>query len=120
MLISIIKYLISLGLILIALAIGMAVQHYLALSIPGSIIGMLVLFIAMVSGLIPAEMVRPTANLFIRYMILMFIPISVGLIDHYELLVNNAFSILASTIGGSAIVLIILALMLEKILVRKK
>ncbi len=120
MITTIIKYLISSGLILIALAIGTAAQHYLALSIPGSIIGMLVLFIAMVSGLIPAEAVKPTANILIRYMILMFIPISVGLIDHYELLFNNALSILASTIGGSVLVLIIVALMLEKILVTKK
>ncbi len=120
MITNIIRYSVSLGLILVALAIGIAVQHYLDLPIPGSIIGMLVLFIAMASGLIPAEAVKPTANLFIRYMILMFIPISVGLIEHYELLINNAVSILASTIGGSAIVMIILALMLEKILVDKK
>lgn len=114
------KYITSLGLILIALSLGNAIQYYLSLSVPGSIIGMLLLFTAMVSGVISPEWVKPSANIFIRYMILLFIPISAGLVDHYELLISNAFPILISAVGGTAIMLVFLALMLEKILVDKK
>lgn len=117
---ALVRYLVSLMLILVALAIGIWLQKSLSLAIPGSIIGMLVLFFAMASGVISSEWVKPSANLFIRYMILMFIPISVGLIEHYPLLLQNAFPILASTIGGTAIVLVVLGLMLEKILVNKR
>lgn len=115
-----IKYIISLGLIALALALGTAIQHGLAIAIPGSIIGMLILFAAMVSGLVSPEWVKPSANIFIRYMILLFIPISAGLIDHYQLLMDNALPIIASAVGGTAIMLVFLAVMLEKILVPKK
>lgn len=120
MILTILKYIVSLALILLALAIGTAIQHWLAISIPGSIIGMLLLFTGMVTGLIPSEWVKPSANVFIRYMILLFIPISAGLIDHYQLLMDNAFPIIASAVGGTAIMTVFLAVMLEKILVTKK
>lgn len=115
-----IRYITSLGLITLALTLGTAIQHGLGISIPGSIIGMLILFSAMVSGLVSPEWVKPSANIFIRYMILLFIPISAGLIDHYQLLMDNAFPIIASAVGGTAIMLVFLAMMLEKILVPKK
>lgn len=120
MIITLLIHLRSLTMILLALAIGLTTQHALDLPIPGSIIGMLVLFASMVSGIVPASWVKPVASLFIRYMILLFIPISTGLMDHYPLLLANAFPILASTIGGTAIVLVLLALMLERLLAGRK
>ncbi len=81
---------------------------------------MLALFGLMASGLVPVEWVRPGANLFIRYMILLFVPISVGLMQHFDLLAANALSILASAIGGTAIVLVILAFALDRFLKEEK
>jgi holin-like protein len=77
---------------------------------------MLLLFILMISGLAPVEWVKPVAQLFIRYMVLLFVPISVGLIQYGELLSQNAVQILAGTVGGTVIVLVVLAKMLEHIL----
>ena len=115
----ILKYLVSCGLIMGSLAVGIAIQQYLHLSIPGSIIGMLILFSLMISGLVPVEWVKPTSQLFIRYMVLLFVPISVGLVQYGDLLSKNAIQILAGTVGGTVIVLVILAKMLEWILVGK-
>jgi holin-like protein len=114
------KYLLSLCLILLSLALGIFIQQLFGLFIPGSIIGMLLLFAAMSFGIISPEWVKPTANLFIRYMIVLFIPISVGLMEHTELLAANALQILASTIGGSLVMIVCLSLLLERILVGKK
>ncbi|MCG3763162.1 hypothetical protein EXA21_09730, partial [Vibrio cincinnatiensis] len=83
------QYLVSMGLIFLCLWAGITIQHWLGIAIPGSIIGLLFLFTLLASGLVPIEWVRPSAHLFIRYMILLFVPISVGLMVHFDMLLNN-------------------------------
>jgi len=110
------KYFVSMAMIFLCLLAGNNLQTWLDISIPGSIIGMLILFGLLASGLLPVQWVKPGANLFIRYMVLLFIPISVGLMVHFDMLINNIWPILASAIGGTTIVLIALALPLDRIL----
>ncbi|KFK58478.1 membrane protein, partial [Vibrio vulnificus] len=81
-----------------------------------SVIGMLVLFVSMAIGLVKVEWVKPGASLLIRYMILLFVPISVGLMEHFDMLIANALPIIASAIGGSLIVLVSLGWLLQRIL----
>lgn len=81
---TLLKYVVSMGLIFLCLMAGMNLQNLLDISIPGSIIGMLILFALLASGLVPVEWVRPSATLFIRYMVLLFVPISVGLMEHFD------------------------------------
>ena len=118
-LIDIIYCLISFVLIIGSLTAGNVIQQFLDTSIPGSIFGMLLLFTAMASGLLPSKWVKPGANLIIRFMVLLFVPISVGLIEHIDMLINNALPILASAVGGSLIVLVSLALFLDRLLTRR-
>ncbi|EGU36457.1 hypothetical protein VII00023_04922 [Vibrio ichthyoenteri ATCC 700023] len=110
------KYAVSMGLIFLCLLAGINIQQLVSTSIPGSIIGMLILFALMASGLVPSDWVKPSANLFIRYMILLFVPISVGLMEHFDTLINNALPILASAVGGTLIVLVTLGLFLDRLL----
>ncbi len=77
---------------------------------------MLVLFVSMAIGLVKVEWVKPGASLLIRYMILLFVPISVGLMEHFDMLISNALPIIASAIGGSLIVLVSLGWLLQRIL----
>ncbi len=77
---------------------------------------MLVLFVSMAIGLVKVEWVKPGASLLIRYMILLFVPISVGLMKHFDMLIANALPIIASAIGGSLIVLVSLGWLLQRIL----
>lgn len=77
---------------------------------------MLVLFVSMAIGLVKVEWVKPGASLLIRYMILLFVPISVGLMEHFDMLIANALPIIASAIGGSLIVLVSLGWLLQHIL----
>ena len=113
---TVLKYVVSMGLIFVCLFIAKGVQSLLGTSIPSSIIGMLILFALLSSKTIPSEWVRPSATLFIRYMILLFVPVSVGLMEHFDVLYANAIPVLASVIGGSLIVLITLGLMLDRML----
>lgn len=113
---TLLQFAVSIGLIFLCLLAGINIQHLLETSIPGSIIGMLILFSLLASGLVPSDWVKPGATMFIRYMVLLFVPISVGLMEHFDMLLANALPILASAIGGTLVVLVLLGLMLDRIL----
>ncbi|MDW6004242.1 CidA/LrgA family protein [Vibrio mangrovi] len=116
MIISLLKYVVSFGAIFTSLWLGTLLQVWLHLSIPGSVLGMLILFIALSSGLLPVTWVKPGASLFIRYMVFLFVPISVGLMVHFDTLVRNALPIFASAVGGTIIVLVGMGLLLDRML----
>ncbi|EDP60177.1 CidA/LrgA family protein [Vibrio sp. AND4] len=118
-LLQLVHLLVSLVLIMGALGIGNTIQNFTGISVPGSVIGMLVLFLSMILGLVKVEWVKPGATLFIRYMILLFVPISVGLMQHFDMLMANALPIVASAVGGSLIVLVSLAWFLDYLLKEK-
>jgi hypothetical protein len=50
----------------------------LPITIPGSIIGMLILFVLLALQVLPAKWVNPGCYVLIRYMALLFVPIGVG------------------------------------------
>lgn len=114
------QYLVSMGLIFLCLWAGVSLQHWLGIAIPGSIFGLLILFALLASGIVPVDWVRPSAHLFIRYMILLFVPISVGLMVHFNMLATNLWPIIASAIGGTTLVLISVGYVLDRFLKRGK
>ncbi|PFG56039.1 holin-like protein [Vibrio sp. ES.051] len=116
---QLIQLLISFFLIMGALGIGITIQKFTGVSVPASVIGMLILFFSMTLGVVKVDWVKPGATLFIRYMILLFVPISVGLMQHFDILLANALPIIASAVGGSLIVLVSLAWLLDYLLKEK-
>lgn len=114
------QYCVSMALIFLCLLAGIQLQTWLGIAIPSSIIGLLILFGLMASGLVPAEWVKPSATFLIRYMILLFVPVSVGLMVHFDTLFTNIAPILASAIGGTLIVMVSLGLMLDRMLKKGK
>ncbi|MEZ9710954.1 CidA/LrgA family protein [Vibrio breoganii] len=113
-------YLLSAGLIALSLVMGNWLQDFFALSVPGSVIGLLILFLGLVSGVVKPHWVQPSASLLIKYMILLFIPISAGLMNHYHMLLDNALAIVVSTVLGSLFILVVLSLALDKLLKEDK
>ncbi|QXO18912.1 MULTISPECIES: CidA/LrgA family protein [Vibrio] len=117
---TIAQYIVSFLLIFLCLLAGTNLQSWLEVSIPGSIIGMLILFGLLASGLVPVAWVKPGANIFIRYMVLLFVPVSVGLMVHLDMLAANIWIILASAIGGTTLVIVTLGFILDRLLKKGK
>ncbi|MDQ0201400.1 CidA/LrgA family protein [Neobacillus ginsengisoli] len=68
--------------ILFVYLIGNQIVTWLKLPIPGSIVGMALLFIALVSGVCKLKWVEKVAQLHIKHITLLFIPFAVG-VWHY-------------------------------------
>ena len=69
---------------------------------------MLLLFVLLCLGVVKAETVRPAAKFLLGTMALFFIPFGVGLIDSYEVIMDNivaiAIAAVVSTFGVIATV----------------
>lgn len=93
--------------IYLCLYAGMGISYLLPLTIPGSIIGMLILFALLASQILPVTWVAPGCQLMIRYMALLFVPISVGVMDQADLLMSQFGPIVVSCVISTLLVLLI-------------
>ncbi|WP_297198237.1 CidA/LrgA family protein [uncultured Pluralibacter sp.] len=80
------RYLRAFVLIYACLYAGIFISSLLPIAIPGSIIGMLILFVLLALQILPAAWLNPGCNLLIRYMVLLFVPIGVGVMQYFDLL----------------------------------
>ena len=96
------KYLRQLLIILIFSFIGEILHSLIPIQVPASIYGLVLLFIALLTGIIHLPQVKETAKYLIEIMPLMFIPAGVGLLESWgnlkSILVPVLLLLVASTI----------------------
>ena len=95
--------------IFICLLTGEFISLYLPIPLPGNIIGMVLLFIGLVSGIINLKSVDTAGDLLLDNLVLLFIPIGVGIIQFTDLLLQEIFSIIIVGIGGFLLLFIIMS-----------
>ena len=69
----------SLLILYIMLYLGNLIAHFVPVGVPGSIWGLLVLFIGLTTQTIRLEWIYFGASLLIRFMAILFVPVSVGM-----------------------------------------
>lgn len=93
--------------ILLFTFLGELLRGVLPFPVPASIYGLLLLFVALLSGVLKLEAVRETGKFLIEIMPLMFIPAGAGLIDAWPslkpLLVPVAIIMAVSTVAVMAV-----------------
>lgn len=75
------------------LFLGEICAKFIPISIPPSILGLLILFLCLVLRIVQIRWVFSSANLLVRYMAVLFVPVSVGVMQYTDLLLEQ-FSIL--------------------------
>lgn len=88
---------------------GQFIATLLPITIPGSIIGMLLLFLLLSLQILPAQWVKPGCHIFIRYMALLFVPIGVGVMQYFDLLRTQFGPIVVSCTISTIIVLVVVS-----------
>ncbi|UJR54090.1 CidA/LrgA family protein [Dickeya zeae] len=101
------QYLRAFALIYLCLLIGNAISALLPITIPGSILGMLVLFALLASQILPSRWVKPGCQLLIRYMALLFVPIGVGVMNYYGIVRDQFGPIVVSCLVSTFVVMIV-------------
>ena len=109
------RYLRAFIIIYLCLYAGNGIASLLPVAIPGSIIGMLILFALLASQIMPVEWVRPGSHLLIRYMALLFVPISVGIMNYTQRLSAQVGPIVISCVVSTCVVLLTVGLISHRL-----
>ena len=93
--------------------LGNVAELYFHLPIPGSVIGMFLLLIALISNDKLATYVRPISLILISYLAVLFVPAGVGIILHVDRLKNEAVPIGVSLILSTLITIVVTAMVIK-------
>ncbi len=98
---------------------GEILSKLLNLPIPGSIVGMILLFVLLTSNIIKVEKVENLANFFLDHLAFFFIPASVGLMTSFASLKGSIFKIILLCILTTIIVIAVTGITVQFICNRK-
>ena len=97
-----VKYLRQFGIILAVTCAGEIMKYFIPLPIPGSIYGLILMFV-----LLLLRVIKETGVFLIEIMPLMFIPAGVGLITSWEQLQSFMVPLLVITVVSTFVVMIV-------------
>jgi holin-like protein len=80
--------------------------HSHGVPVPGGVLGLLLFYGALQTGALKLRWVDRAANLLLRHMVLLFVPLTVGLMDLGPVLSRQAVAILASLVVSFLAVLL--------------
>lgn len=110
---KIVGFLRSLAILYLMLFLGEQLAEWVSVGVPGSIWGLLLLFFGLTTKTVKAEWVMPGAGLLIRYMAVLFVPVSVGIIKYSDLLVSQANALLIPNIISTCITLVLIGFLAD-------
>jgi holin-like protein len=103
------KYLRQLLIILIIYFLGSMLQLEFNIPVPGTVLGLLILFIALYSGLIKIEMIEEVSAFLLANMSLLFIPAGVGLMISLNILSGKWVAFITILVISTTLVFIVTA-----------
>lgn len=74
--------------------LGSLIVQWLHLPIPGNVLGMILLFILLLTGVIKLEWIDKASSFLLKHLVFFFIPITVGIMTLGSLFLQNGFSII--------------------------
>ena len=94
---------------------GEAVTRLLGLTIPGPVLGLVLLAVAAAASTKVREAVEPTATGLLRHLSLLFVPAGVGIVQHLPRLVSEGAAIGAAVVVSTVATLAVTALTFQAV-----
>ena len=114
------KYINQVLIILLISFIGELLNYFIPLPIPGSIYGMVLLFILLCTGVVKLHQIREVGNFLIDIMPMLFIPSAVGIMAQFDQLKSIWIEVIVITIVTTVIVMAVTGLTAQAIIRIKK
>ena len=105
----------SLFYVFLFLLVGETAAKALKLTIPGNVVGMILLFLALRCKMISLKSVKPAVDSLLKHMVLFFIPYGVGLMVYPELILQHWKALGIIVILSTTVTLLITALIYQKL-----
>ena len=103
------KYLKQLMIILTSYFLGIIIQLVFNLPIPGTVLGLILLFLALSFGIVKTEMIEDICEVLISHMSFLFIPAGVGLMTSFDMLKGKVVAFSSIIIISTFVVWIVTA-----------
>lgn len=97
---------------------GELLVRTLGLPLPGPVLGMVLLLLALATRSSALQRVAPAANLLIGNLTLLFFPIGIGIVLEWERYSEHGVALLVSIVVGTVVALILVTLLLKLLLGR--
>ncbi len=94
---------------------GVAINHLTNGVAPASITGMILLFVALLVGVVKSAWIDEIAQLITRYMIFFFLPTAVGIAASWGIISENLAAILASVLITTVLVIVVVGVVQQKL-----
>lgn len=104
---KIVKSIVQIGFLYFLLLIGNSIARLLHLPIPGSIIGLVLLFLLLQFHIIKLEWIELGAALLLSELLLFFIPSAIGVIDYDVLFGVQGMKVVLVIVGSAIIVMFV-------------
>lgn len=95
----------GLFIVLLFYALGSALSAAVGHVVPGSVLGMLLLFFSLLAGVVRPDAVRPAAHMLTSSMSLFFIPAGVGVMAYWDVLDQNKLTIITAGLISTVLVI---------------
>ncbi|MBQ8636445.1 MAG: CidA/LrgA family protein [Clostridia bacterium] len=114
------KYLMQFGIIIAISFAGEILYHFIPLTVPASIWGLVIMLVLLISGILKLEKVETAADFLINIMPPMFIPAIAGLIDSYKIIQSDVLAFFIINSLSTVIVIGVCGRVAQAILRRKE
>lgn len=104
---NIIRTIAQIGILILYYLLGVAIVEATGIIIPGSIIGLLLLWLSLYFNLIKIQHVQKGANFMLAFLTLFFIPSTVAIIDYPELLTKAGAVLMIAVILSTLFTIIV-------------
>ena len=92
---------------------GEIISQYVAIPVPGPVVGMALLLVVFHTSPATRAIVHETASVILRNLSLLFVPAGVGVMLHVATVREQWLAILVSLVGGTVITLAVTGLMIK-------
>lgn len=114
------KFLMQFGIIVAISFAGEILYHFIPLTVPASIWGLVIMLVLLITGILKLEKVENAADFLINIMPPMFIPAIAGLIDSYKIIQSDVLAFFIINVLTTVIVIGVCGKVAQAILRRKE
>ncbi len=108
------KILFQLFILILFTLLGELIAYYLPFKFPGSLIGLILLFLSLLLKIIKPIHLKEVAGFLQRYMAFLFVPLAVGLMAYFELIGLYWLEILLVLVISTTITLIVTSILAQR------
>lgn len=106
---KIIRIIAEVGLLYLFFLAGDYLQRVLHLPIPGSIVGLLLLFVLLLLKIVPVKLIENGSTFILAYLPMFFIPATAGIMNHLDIFSGRGLLLIGILVVSSVLTMVVTA-----------